>query len=109
MQVNGDFSLKSNKSKIHNPLLPDNLRLLICGASGSGKTIVLLNLLLQDDWLDYNSLIITGESLFQPEYMLLRECLEIGLTKPEIRDCFIAKKNIIPEKEIKKLTLVRDC
>ena len=51
------------------------------GQSGCGKTTLLMDLLLQRKMLDYNSLIICGKSLHQPEYKLLSSCLEKGYQK----------------------------
>jgi len=42
------------------------------GVSGSGKTALLLNLLLQF-WLDYNNLQMFGESFILPEYKILKK------------------------------------
>ena len=103
MEVSNVFSINSTKSKKHSPLLPSSLRLLLCGACGAGKTNLLFNMLLNDAWLDFESLIIVGQSLFQPEYILLRECLEAGLTKKESRECFAAKKMIFVGKREQKI------
>ena len=40
----------------NNPLLPQNLRGLVIGKSGCGKTTVIFDLLLQPDWFAYNYL-----------------------------------------------------
>jgi len=62
-------------------LLPKSLRGLIVGKSGCGKTTLLLNLLLQPDWLDYSQLSVFGKSLFQPEYKNFRKGFEEQLPK----------------------------
>jgi len=49
---------------------------LIVGKSGCGKTTLLLNLLLQPNWLDYSKLSVFGKSLFQPEYTILKKGFE---------------------------------
>ena len=54
-----------NLQNRHNhPLSPRYIRGLLIGKSGSGKTCLLLNLLLQPNWLDYNNLKVFGMSLF---------------------------------------------
>ena len=73
--------------------------MLICGPSASGKTVLLFNLLLQESWLDYTHLFIVSHSLFQKEYKLLRECLEMGLSKAEIRACFKENRVIFEGKK----------
>ena len=63
-----DLSWNENLSnRFNNPLLPRSIRGLIVGKSGCGKTTLLLNLLLNPGWLDYDNLFIFGKSLFQPE------------------------------------------
>ena len=65
----------------NNSLLPQNLRGLVIGKSGCGKTAVIFNLLLQPGRLDYNHLYVFGKSLHQQEYKVLRKGLEAGLSK----------------------------
>ena len=88
MEVSPNYALHTQNNRVNNPLLPNNLRLLICGKSGSGKTIVLLNLLLNEGWLDWNKLFVFGKSLFQEEYEMLRKGIESGMTKKELRNLF---------------------
>ncbi len=94
MNVSSDFSMKSNNPRKNNPLLPSTLRMLLIGPCNCGKTNLLLNLILQDGWLDFQSLYILGRSLYQPQYILLRQGLEMGLSKKEMRACFRAKRMI---------------
>jgi len=73
--------------KNHN-LLPKSLRGLIVGKSGCGKTTLLLNLLFRPGWLDYSKLSVSGKSLFQPEYKILRKGFEGQLPKETIMRVF---------------------
>ena len=72
----------------NNPILPQNIRGLVIGKSGCGKTTVIFNMLLQPGWLDYNHLYVFGKSLHQPEYNVLKKELEGGLTKSQISNVF---------------------
>ena len=70
---------KRNYPKHHFMLPSPSLRQLIIGSSNCGKTCLLLKLLLNESWLDYNSLYIYGNSLHQPEYKW-RANIQSGLT-----------------------------
>ena len=101
MNIENDFSWKSTTNRQNSPLLPKNIRGLIVGKSNCGKTTLLLNLLLQSGWLDYNHLYVFGKSLHQKEYKILRKGFEEGLSKRQISNLFhqqdvLAKANISP-------------
>ena len=61
---------------------------MIIGKSNCGKTTLLLNLLLQPGWLDYNHLYVFGKSLHQQEYQILKKGFEKGLSKIQISNIF---------------------
>ena len=89
MDISEDFSWKNRMVKrMNNPLLPNNIRGLIIGKSNCGKTTVLLNLLLQPNWLDYNHLYVFGNTLHQQEYQILKKAFELGLSKQQICNIF---------------------
>ena len=79
-----DFSLKNKTKRNNSPLLPSNLRGLIVGKSNSGKSVLLFNLLLKNEWLDYNNLLVFGNSLHQPEYEVIKKGFENKLQKEEL-------------------------
>ena len=100
MNISGDFSWKTRmKKRVNSPLLPDNIRGLIIGKSNCGKTTLLLNLLLQPKWLDYNHLYVFGKTLHQQEYQIVKKGFEVGLDKQQIVNIF---KN---QKEFEKVKL----
>lgn len=78
----------------HHDLLPKCFRALIIGKSNCGKTSLLMNMLLADNWLDYNRLYVVGNSLFQPKYDILKRGFDNGLTKAEIRKIFELENEI---------------
>ena len=101
MNIENDYSWKTTTNRQNSPLLPKNIRGLIVGKSNCGKTTLLLNLLLQSGWLDYNHLYVFGKSLHQKEYRILRKGFEEGLSKRQISNLFhqqdvLAKANISP-------------
>lgn len=76
-----NISWNADNARSNHKLLPKSVRGLIVGKSGCGKTTLLLNLLLNPGWLDYNKLYIFSKSLFQPEYKVLRKAMERKLPK----------------------------
>ena len=90
-----NFTIKKKKRE-NNPLLPSSLRGLIVGKSNSGKTVLLLNLLLRDGWLDYNNLLVFGNSLHQEEYQILKKGFEIGLGKKQVSNVFKNQEFVAP-------------
>ena len=90
MNVSSIYTWNTGKiSRNNNPLLPENIRGLIIGKSNCGKTTLLLNLLLQPDWLDYNHLYVFGKSLHQQEYQILKKAFTEGLSKTQVNNLFI--------------------
>ena len=74
MNINTDFAWKKEKTRHNSPLLPEDIRGLIVGKSGCGKTTLILNLLLNPGWLDYDHLFVFGRSLHQREHIVLKKC-----------------------------------
>ena len=79
-----DLSWDSTVARSNHVLLPKSIRGIIVGKSGCGKTTLLLNLLLNPDWLDYDKLFVFSKSLFQPEYQVLRRAMDAKLPKETI-------------------------
>ena len=93
-----NLSWDSTTSRSNHNLLPKNVRGLIVGKSGCGKTTLLLNLLLNPGWLDYNKLFIFSKSLFQPEYKVLKKAMEHKLPKEAIL-CIFNNQNLIEDSD----------
>ena len=68
----------------HNPNLPNSFRMLIIGSSGSGKSILLLQLLLEPNFIDYTNLIIYSPTKSQALYQILEQGFSNGLSKESI-------------------------
>ena len=112
MNVSKQYAWRTAKNyRDNNPLLPQNLRGLVVGKSGCGKTTVIFNLLLQPGWLDYNHVYVFGKSLHQQEYKVLRKGLEAGLSRQQISNVFNSHEalgNISPLIAIEKYSGVRN-
>ena len=91
-----DLSIKSSLKRKNNPLLPSNVRGLIVGRSNCGKTVLLLNLLLNDDWLDYNNLLVFGNSLHQKEYKVMKQGFDMKLSKHQIANLLKNQEHMDP-------------
>ena len=83
-----NLSWKTAVVRHNHPLLPKSIRGLIIGKSGCGKTTLLMNLLLNPGWLDYDRLFVFGKSLFQTEYIILKKAMEEKLSKENITSIF---------------------
>ncbi len=77
--------IKKKLPKRHGPLLPNNIRALVCGPSSCGKTSVLINLLLQPDALNYENVYLYSKTLFQDKYRKLKNIYSLV---PEIKFYF---------------------
>ena len=91
----------------NHPLLPKNIRGIIVGKSGCGKTTLLLNLLLRPGLLDYDNLGVFGKILFQLEYRILKKAFEENLPKECILELFNVRDEI-QNKQIPLLLFVQE-
>lgn len=86
----------------HGPLLPENIRGVICGPSNCGKTCVALGLLLHPLGLRYKNVYIFSNSIFQPKYQKLKNVIA-GI--PEMT--FHGSQNVLlPVDQIKPYSVV---
>ena len=66
------FATTNHKAK-HAPFFPENIFCVIAGSTGSGKTNLLLNFLLEDGILDYSDVYVYTSTLHQPAYKYLKD------------------------------------
>ena len=74
--------------KNHAYIFPRNIRALIVGKSESGKTTLLMHLLLEPDMLDYDTLTVCGNSLHQSVYKVLNAGFTKGFSKQQVSRIF---------------------
>ena len=90
MEIGSTYVWKNinRNNKNHAFFLPRNIRSIICGKSGCGKTTLLAHLLLEPNILDYDTLSICGNSLHQPEYRVMEAAFKKNLSKSQIKVLF---------------------
>ena len=95
----GNYAWQDDGSinKNHSILLPRDIRAIIVGKSGCGKTTLLTYLLLEPEMLDYEKLMVCGKSLHQPEYKAMKLGFDKGLSKNQIRTVFRRQKDVMDE------------
>ena len=80
------------KSKVkfnHNEKLPGKFRMILVGASGSGKSFLFTQMLLQKNFLDYNKLYYYSKTYeSQPEMKNIVEAFKKNLHKEDIIELF---------------------
>ena len=99
MEVKADYSWNSvHTSRKNSPLLPSNIRALIIGKSNCGKTTLLMNFLLEPNWLDYTHLYVFGRSLHQLSKQqvgnIFRNKIEIDDLLELINDYAVCRGNV---------------
>lgn len=89
MEISDKFIWKPTEETCqHHFLLPQNIRAILIGKSGSGKSVLLNHLLLTPGILDYNNLIVYGKTLFQKEYQIIKKCFDKQFSKEQIKVLF---------------------
>lgn len=83
----------------HGILLPNSIRALVCGTSGSGKTNVIINLLESPNGLYFENVYVYAKSLFQPKYVYLKKLL----SSISGMGCYMFSSNdsVIPLEDVK--------
>ena len=79
---------KDEGSRKHSPFLPRDIRAIIVGKSGAGKSVFLAYLLLEPEMMDYDNLTVCGPSLHQPLYNIMNRGFSMNLSKGQIRTIF---------------------
>jgi ABC-type dipeptide/oligopeptide/nickel transport system ATPase component len=77
----------------HHPNIPNSFRMLVIGSSGCGKTVLLLRMLIEPDFLDYDNLIIYTTTKYQQGYQLLYHGFNNGLSKENLAAITLQQEN----------------
>jgi hypothetical protein len=94
-----NYDVKEKEYKNKHDLIPQwPFRSLVCGASGSGKTNAVLNMLF-NDWLAYDRLLVVAKSLDQDVYVKLQEVIK---TAEEAKKRILERKIAKRKRETKK-------
>ncbi len=91
-----NLAIKRPDKRENSPFLPSSVRGLIVGSGNSGKTVLLLNLLLREGWLDYNNLLVFGNSLQQDEYQIMEKGFGMKLGKNQVSNLFQNQDLVAP-------------
>ena len=73
-----NFDMNTNSViKRHNKVLPNNIRAILSGPSNSGKSNVILSLLIDLNGLRFQNVYIYSKSLYQDKYKFLKQVLDL--------------------------------
>lgn len=97
-------SVREKMIKRHSELFPNNIRCIICGPSGAGKTNVLLSMIENENGLKFENLYLYCKTLDQDKYVYLSEILS------SIKDIgyytFDSSDKVLTTSQMKKNSLV---
>ena len=70
------FNIPQTKCGTHAAIFPKNVFCVMAGSTGSGKTNLMLNLLMKEKILNYSNVYVYSTTLYQPAYIYLKEYYE---------------------------------
>jgi Poxvirus A32 protein len=101
--TNLDFGANELARTRHSPLFPNNVRMLIVGTSGCGKTNVMVHMITNPNGLRFKNIYIYSKSLYQPKYLYLAEILK---NVPEINyETFSNTNEVLPPGDVREDSL----
>ena len=90
----GGYFWQTKSRRNNHPSLPNDIRCIIVGLSGSGKTSQLFKMLLKGGIIDYDSILVYGRSIHQDCYEILDNSFNSGLTKKDVETMFLNQHKI---------------
>ncbi|HLX52491.1 MAG TPA: ATPase/DNA packaging protein [Aquella sp.] len=105
-----EFNILQRKCGRHAPIFPTNIFCVLGGATGSGKSNLMLNLLKKEKMLNYSNVYVYSSTLYQPAYVHLKEyyetfenCKKCNTSQSvKIADFFDTDEEIINPSELDK-------
>src|SRR5271157_4896899 len=70
------YNIADNTCRQHAVIFPKNIFCVIAGATGCGKTNLMVNLLRKKQALNYSDVYVYSSTLYQPSYESLKNCYE---------------------------------
>ena len=96
------------KKRVKNgPLLGENIRAIICGPSDSGKTTVMLAMLISKNGLRYKNVYVYSKSLEQEKYQFLKKILN-GIPQIGYHEFSNNQEVIPPDKILQNSVMIFD-
>src|SRR5271165_3861428 len=71
-----DYNIADNTCKPHAVIFPKNIFCVIAGATGCGKTNLMIHLLKEKQLLNYSDVYVYSSTLYQPSYEYLKNYYE---------------------------------
>src|SRR5271155_2714545 len=71
------FNIVDNTCRPHAVIFPKNIFCVIAGATGCGKTNLMVNLLRKKQALNYSDVYVYSSTLYQPSYEYLKNYYEL--------------------------------
>ena len=81
------YSLEETSIFNNKPPFPNQMRMVIIGSSGTGKTKLLFRFLLEN-YFSFEKIVFCSPSLAQLEYQVIIKSLEHGLSIDQIKNIF---------------------
>lgn len=95
-----DPSAVSTTKRRHSKLLPNSIRCIIAGPSNSGKTNLLVNLIVSEHGLKFENIYVFSKTLWQPKYQYLKKLFQplnaIGYHQFSSADDLVAPTDVKP-------------
>ena len=97
---------EATKAKVkpkHHKNLSNKIMAVLCGRTGSGKTYLMMEILTEPNFLDYNNLIIYTTTQEQPIYQFIKYGFANNLTKTAIRSLFEVYEETDEDEDIEEM------